>query len=400
MEPQQSTGNVLSLLGQLYDASTDVNKWEPFLESISKMFNAFGANLNYYDVHAQLLSFTSFTGLEQGEKYTPLFIKHAFNDPRYPKNVNKAYLPEPDPEWMKGKPWTDRMAVSEKELHKSSMYQEVLKPQNIEYTIVSFLINDPSNMVTFGLFRGPDDEPWTEQDCDLLNQIVPHIQRAVTIHKRLSQLDFERRAALNSLDQINMGLILVDETQHILFANKQARMILDGRDGMSDLNTKLEISNSSLNQILNNMIAEVIENSKQSESTNGKCLSLLRPSGKRDYSLLVSPIWGNIMQVQNNNLNNPIAAIFISDPESTPGVQVDLLKQLYGLTKTEARILDKLVRGNNVKTLASQMRVQENTIRQHLKKIYAKTETDSQATLIQKIMSSPIWLGAHMFSKH
>ncbi len=394
LEQKRTTGEILSLLGLLYDATTDINKWECFLSRLAEVFNAFGGSIHYYDGLDRLMSFTSFAGMEEGEKYLSLFLKYHSTDPRNPSTVNKNYLPEPDPDWLNGKPCSDRMVTTEKELHNSSTYNEVLKPLNVEHTIMSVYDMNGRNHVSLGLYRGPDDEAWTKDDCELLYQIVPHFKRAVIIHKRLSQLNFERRSALESLNQINMGLILADETQQILFANQQARIILDEDDGISERDARLEVSNANLNQTLNNAITEVIENSQQEKTTKGKCLSLSRASGKRDYSLLISPIWGNLMRVENNSLIKPIAAIFISDPGSTPGVQMDLLKQLYGLTTTETRIVDKLVRGDTIKTLALELKVQENTIRQHLKKIYVKTESESQSTLIQKIMSSPHLVGS------
>ena len=39
------------------------------------------------------------------------------------------------------------------------------------------------------------------------------------------------------------------------------------------------------------------------------------------------------------------------------------------------------------------MKVQGNTVRQHLKHLFEQTETTSQIERIQKVLSKPLWLG-------
>ena len=124
------------------------------------------------------------------------------------------------------------------------------------------------------------------------------MKRAVTIHKRLCQLDFERRTALQTLDNINMGLALVDQFQQVLFANNQARALLANQDGLALNEQSLECSDPGTQQRLSEAVGMVIAKAAEGEIEAGRAIAIKRPSGGRDYSLLVSPVWGNLIQLE------------------------------------------------------------------------------------------------------
>jgi DNA-binding CsgD family transcriptional regulator len=249
-----------------------------------------------------------------------------------------------------------------------------------------------------GVVRGRKDQPYTQSDCDLFEQLVPHVKRAITIHKQFCQLDFERRIALQTLDNINMGLALVDQFQQVLFANSQARALLANHDGLALNKQSLQCTDSDTQQRLSEAVDTVIAKAAEGEIEAGRAIAIKRPSGGRDYSLLVSPVWGNLIQVETEALDYPIAVVFMQGPEQASHTQAGLLQELYNLTVAESRVLDLLVSGFSVKEQASQLDIQANTIRTHLKNIFSKTRTNSQAELVKLVMASPLWMGAHAFS--
>jgi len=377
MQQQKSTDETLSLLEILYNTSTGVKNWMPFLSGLNELFEAVGTQLSYTNHNNQQLNFTYLSNLKESGKYIPM--------------LNKSHLLESNSKWHNGNLWVNNSIISMQESYQPELLRNLLELVNSRNTLTRKI-----GKIEIHIFRRLNDKPWIKNDYELLSLLTTHIQRAVLIHKRLSQMDFERRSVFETLNQISMGLILVDETQRILFANEQARLILKKQDGIFDQDKYLTISHKKLKQIFNNAVFQVIAASQQGISSNGISLFLLRPSGKRDYAVLISPVWGKFMQVWKNIPAKPIAAIFIRDPDALPAMPTLLLKQLYSLTKTESRIVDMLVHGVNIKEQSIQRNVQENTLRQHLKNIYRKTDTHSQSALIHKIMSGPIWQGSHL----
>lgn len=63
------------------------------------------------------------------------------------------------------------------------------------------------------------------------------------------------------------------------------------------------------------------------------------------------------------------------------------LVQRYELTEKEQHVLLNLTHGNSIKQIAEQMHVSENTIKTHLKALYRKTDTKSQANIISLVLT-------------
>ena len=60
----------------------------------------------------------------------------------------------------------------------------------------------------------------------------------------------------------------------------------------------------------------------------------------------------------------------------------DVLKQIFKLTDQEIRVASYIVRGKTLKTAASEMALTHETIRNHLRRIFHKTDTHSQSELV------------------
>jgi len=59
----------------------------------------------------------------------------------------------------------------------------------------------------------------------------------------------------------------------------------------------------------------------------------------------------------------------------------------YGLTDKEQRVLVSLIHGNTIKDIAADSFISEHTVKSHLKSIFHKTDTKSQATLVSLILT-------------
>lgn len=400
----QSQEQVLSLIGLLYDATLDKNKWKSFLQKCCEVFNASSAQWAYVTEQSTKMPFTALYNLNAED--LAKFQSHMLKDPRTPDNLDKPWHPGlPDysdqshiDRFYSGHAINSLMFVTTAELHKSEIYQKVLKPNGIEYTCAITHQLDDDEFMFLGLMRNADLPDFTMEDLELIDQLSPHVKQVAIIHRNLCQLDFDRKAALETLNSLNMGLVLVDQYQQILFANKIGQSVLDDKDGFEGVEQRLENTDQSTNEQLKNSIQYVIQQTFDNKQTPGRAFSVNRPSGKPAYSVLVSPLWNNLVQVQADSLDYPIASVFIQDPDHTQNTCDGLLKEYYKLTNRETRVLSALLEGKNTKEISALMKVQDNTIRQHLKNIFVKTETNSQAELIQTIMASPLWLGAHEFS--
>ncbi len=76
-------------------------------------------------------------------------------------------------------------------------------------------------------------------------------------------------------------------------------------------------------------------------------------------------------------------------PASTGTSITDILISLYGLTKSEAKLVAKLIEYPDLNTAAESLHVSPLTVKTHLKRIYRKTDTNRMPVLIHKIVTGP-----------
>ena len=76
-------------------------------------------------------------------------------------------------------------------------------------------------------------------------------------------------------------------------------------------------------------------------------------------------------------------------PEEQREISVDVLGQLYGLTRAQADVARKLYAGYSVEETADALDLSLNTVRTHLKQIFSKCEVQSQAELLHTLAVGP-----------
>ncbi len=212
---------LFKLIGQLHDTATDTDKWGAFVTELVMFFCASSGHLVHYDFQEQRMTFSVHAGLDHMS--AALWMRYEAllpGDPRMPAYAK--YI---------GKPQSCRMTIDEQTLHASRMYREVLVPARIEYTLGLKLDGDNNGGTGLAIMRNDRSSPFDQADCDLLGKIIPHPRRALELHKRFALLDFGQRMALEALDRIATGIVLLEEGSVVKFANRLARDIAGSADG-------------------------------------------------------------------------------------------------------------------------------------------------------------------------
>jgi len=74
--------------------------------------------------------------------------------------------------------------------------------------------------------------------------------------------------------------------------------------------------------------------------------------------------------------------LVIVDPEDCPEPSDGMLQQVFGLTKSEAKVANRLLCGDALADIAKAHDVEVGTIRSQVKSIFAKTQTSKQSELV------------------
>jgi DNA-binding CsgD family transcriptional regulator len=82
-------------------------------------------------------------------------------------------------------------------------------------------------------------------------------------------------------------------------------------------------------------------------------------------------------------------AIFIDSGGGFFNITEETLKSVYGLTQSEAGLLLRMVQGETLAEISEARSVTMHTVRAQLKSVFAKTDTNRQASLIKKVLTGP-----------
>lgn len=188
--------------------------------------------------------------------------------------------------------------------------------------------------------------------------------------------------AMETLDRLRLGVVLVGKDGSVSFVSRAARSILDEDDGLSLGPFGLR----STDDLAAGRLRKLLPGPAGSASEPGGLVMVERSASRRPLSVLVTPL-----EPSPPGLPGPRAAraVFISDPEKVAGTSEEILKRLYGLTPAETGLVRELLQGRCVDEAAATLGVSVHTARSHLKRVFSKTSTRRQSELVLLLLSGP-----------
>ena len=265
-----------------------------------------------------------------------------------------------------------------KELRKTGLYKNFLAPMNVDRTLCLML--DRRDGERLGLLLiGPGDRNLTLLRRGL-RVLGPHIQRAVRISQRIASVEVAANAARAAANRSRYALISLDKQLNILSANDRVGhyeatgliTTASGKLAFLDRTSQQKLVGMGLNGSRDGLAFQAVDRSGRERPVLG---ILVKPKP-------VPMIGGALADVA-------MIITIGSGVGETPILEIDRLAQWFGLTPTEARVVGALMDGQTPQDYASNNGVSVNAVRFHLKHIFQKTDTASQAQLVCRIAQMP-----------
>ena len=95
------------------------------------------------------------------------------------------------------------------------------------------------------------------------------------------------------------------------------------------------------------------------------------------------------MPIGSGDPHQARALVYLFDANSQRNVSHDVLTGLYGLSQTEAKLVQLMSNGMMLDEAAEELSISVHTARTHLKHIFHKTGLNRQAELIHRIGCGP-----------
>jgi DNA-binding CsgD family transcriptional regulator len=253
-------------------------------------------------------------------------------------------------------------------------------------------VGEGSISASFGVWRPSRIETFGRSDVDLLSGLVPHLQRALRLTIRLSELETMRTASAELLDQFHHATLLVDRACVVQFANRVAEEILaEGRGLRRDAKGTLRAQRATETASLHKLIIEAAQLVSGNNAGAGGHIRISRGEERASLTVLVIPL-----RIETNwpVSRQPTAMVFVSDPERTSDPTAYSLRQEFGLTAAEAGVAKEILSGRGLKVAARRLGISPTTVRTHLTAVFGKTGTQRQAELVRVLLQRGCQIGA------
>jgi DNA-binding CsgD family transcriptional regulator len=264
-------------------------------------------------------------------------------------------------------------------------YREWVAPQGMAYAAGSIVLREGAWDTQVFLQRGPDHPPFSREELDQLNLLIPHLQRAIQMRQRFTELQLGQDFLASGLDVLAMPTFLFDEYSRIAHMNRSAGELLKASDNLKVEDGHLLTGDIAVTRKLNLELTNAI-NASRGNGVELNGIVLLPRLGRMHLMLLVAPL-----RLTGGVPLRGAALLFAFDPESTPAVTASLVRRLFTLSEAEAELAVALCGGKSVDEVAAERGTSIHTARSQLKSIFGKTGTRRQADLVSLLLASPAY---------
>ena len=117
-------------------------------------------------------------------------------------------------------------------LKRTALYQEWLRPARMDHYLQAHIAPWPSAAGMMAIGRPAAAGGFDGDTMAALAALRPHLLRAVQVRGRLGVAETARHQALEALDRIGEGVLLVDAAAKVVHESRAAAAILADADGL------------------------------------------------------------------------------------------------------------------------------------------------------------------------
>ncbi len=240
------------------------------------------------------------------------------------------------------------------------------------------------------VMRGLGKEPFSGEDAALLRRLLPTVQRSLRAGRALRKAEFFHQVAFDALDAVPLGIAFVDAAGEITAANRIARQIIENENVRAYQETIRRSEAAARTPRLRRAVADAMSDLQDAGGEVLSAFAVPRRSGLRPLTCLLAPVGASADGM--DAAGRPQAMLFIGDPDKSVDIDQRRLRQLYGLSRAEARVVALLAQGYKLDATAENLGLVYETVRKHLKQVFDKTGCDRQAELVRLLVTGPATL--------
>jgi DNA-binding CsgD family transcriptional regulator len=367
------------IVPEIYEASIDPVHWDYVVSMIAKLTKSSSACLYYRNKATNIATAIANYGLNDDQ--IAGFDKHLDSLDQLLSAGEKF---NPDEAAFRLLDAHDSPSTSAE----SAIYEAWMGPNNFHYIGGAQFVDTETHKAGLIILRGKKDDGWSEGEIRVIDEILPHLNRALKIHSEFTHLRLKQDALLKGLDRLVIGLILYDRNARPVYINPTARTIIETHPALDMHDGDLLLVNAEDEKNLRKTIIETAEIDPDDSWRQSVAIGITHPDAELPLPLLVTPMHAHLITT-DLDYEGARVAVFLSDPNLQQPISIDSLVSVYNLTPSEAQVAISLANGHSIDQIAHKSNHSAHTIRSQLKSVFRKTGVSRQSELIKLLLTGP-----------
>lgn len=353
------------IVDHLYEAATVTERWPAVMETLASMVNGAGAAL--------------FESEHQRWVATPvasqLLAEFAALGPVDWNLRSLRAIARRQPSFF-----VDHDIFTEQELATEPLYNQFLRPRGFGWCAGTSIPAPNGDTLIFLVERALSSGPMSRADVAVLDCLRPHIKRAAILS---AQFGSERAYATpKGLDLVGVPAGVLSTRHRLMTANAHLDALIPAvvRDGQARLSLADPAADQQLAAYLTTQ-----------PHPNGAAppIALRAVGGQPAMILHLFPLRGAAQDV----FVSAGHILLLAPVSPLQSHSESALTNLFDLTPAEARVAHAIADGDSIDSFAQRAGMSRETVRTHLKSVFAKTGTRRQVDLV-RVLASPLRLEA------
>ena len=364
----------VTFLDALYDAAVNPAGWAPVMATFADMIGGTSSLLTRFSiVDGSGSAIRSRSDAEASEIYRDYY---ADRNPLHRVEDPDSYISNWRPKILTDEDWMPKEALLRSEFH-----NDFLRPRDIHSHLMIRLALVGEECCVLNVHRPQARGQFDRRDLELAAHYHQHLIRAFELSRKLSA-GGELSGYLGSLfDYSEHGLFLLDRRSRVLKLNAAAEKIAKAKDGLRVTGARLAANTAETTRRLEGLVAAAA--SADPGRRTGGSMALRTADRARPLSVTVVPLRSEGLEVFRSE---PAALVCVTDLEAGIRVPEQRIRELFGLTRAEARMAMALFEGARASEAADTLGVSVNTAKVHIGRIFEKTGVNRQAELVALMM--------------
>ena len=363
---------VSTLIGDIYDTALDPALWVPVLGKVRQFIGGWAIALSWKDAVAKRGG-CYFTEGEQDPSYRQVYFDKYIKFDPFTMTQFVVDVEEP-------KSFLDVLPYPE--LIQTRIYKEWAQPQGVVDALMCLIDRSVTSVGFMVVFRSERDGFVDDATRQRARLIIPHLRRATLIGKVVDLQKAEAASFADTLDGIDAGMFLVDAAGRLVHANAAGHAMLSEMDVLRAAGGRLVLNDTQADQALADTFA-MAGDGDAAIGVKGVAVPIVALDGER-YVAHVLPLMSGARR-QAGKSYRATAALFVHKAALETPSPPQAIAAAYKLTAMELRVLLAVVEVGGVPEVAEALGVAESTVKTHLGRVFAKTNSSRQADLVKLV---------------